>query len=72
MQRFGYLDGNVTAHPGALLDEKDVISGISQVQRFAGLPATGKLDQETLKVDLLFRNGMKQCLDVNGELMMLN
>ncbi len=49
MKRFGYL-GKPGDDSEALFTEHAVHYGIMKLQRFAGLPPTGRLDEETLLV----------------------
>ena len=51
MKKYGYLKGNLSQGSSeALHAEQDVVYGIVRMQRFAGLPETGTLDPETLKL----------------------
>ena len=57
MQKFGYLGGNVASTDdsvSSLVNEDDVVSAIFKVQQFAGLPPTGRLDNQTLEVCIAF------------------
>lgn len=49
MRRFGYLDANPTDSE-ALYSEDAVIDAIKLVQKYGGIPQTGAVDDETLKV----------------------
>uniref|UniRef100_A0A1B0DAP0 Peptidase metallopeptidase domain-containing protein n=1 Tax=Phlebotomus papatasi TaxID=29031 RepID=A0A1B0DAP0_PHLPP len=49
MRRFGYLDANPTDSE-ALYSEDAVIDAIKLVQKYGGIPQTGAVDDETLKL----------------------
>ncbi len=49
MKRFGYLDTG-PSDSEALYTETAVVSALQQLQQFAGIPPTGIVDQETIKV----------------------
>lgn len=53
MKRFGYL-GNPNDNSEALFSEHAVVYGLMKLQAFAGLPQTGKIDQDTLNVSGAF------------------
>ena len=48
MKKFGYF--GKPSETEALLTEEAVIYGLMKVQRFVGLPQTGRLDYETIKL----------------------
>ena len=48
MKKFGYF--GKPSETEALLTEEAVIYGLMKVQRFVGLPQTGRLDFETIKI----------------------
>ena len=48
MKKFGYF--GKPSDTEALLTEEAVIQGLMKVQRFVGLPQTGRLDAETIKL----------------------
>ena len=53
MQTFGYMKKTgfySNDSSGALLSENTVRSGLISLQQFAGIPATGALDNATKKV----------------------
>ena len=53
MRKFGYLGGNASTTSSSVasfVNAQDVESAIVKVQRFAGLPLTGTLDEQTLQV----------------------
>lgn len=47
--RFGYLSKTAQG-AGALRTEKSVRDAIGELQKFGGLPVTGKLDEKTIKL----------------------
>ena len=51
MKQFGYLDTG-PSDSEALYTETAVVSALQQLQQFAGIPPTGIVDQETIKVFL--------------------
>ncbi len=57
MESYGYVQRPNTKL-GKLLNEKDVTEGIKQMQRFAGFPVTGILDDATKKLMNTTRCGM--------------
>ena len=53
MQTFGYLQSTTNGSDSeALYGEEAIRKAISQVQKFGGLQETGRLNTETVKVEL--------------------
>lgn len=50
MKQYGYLPKPTELNTEALYSEDAVISGLMEVQRFAGLPTTGRLDNKTIEL----------------------
>ncbi|XP_059481319.1 matrix metalloproteinase-2-like isoform X2 [Neocloeon triangulifer] len=49
LMQFGYLPQS-NLETGELRHEDDVIKGLMEMQKFAGIPATGKMDKATVKL----------------------
>lgn len=69
MQTFGYLDSPSESSPEGLIAESlyaenAIVEGIKNLQRFGGLPSSGILDDDTLKLLSAPRCGVK---DVHSE-----
>jgi len=64
MKSLGYYKGP-SGENGELLSEKDIRQSILEMQRFAGIPASGILDDDTVKLMETPRCGMK---DINRKL----
>lgn len=59
MQRFGYLEKG-DGDSDALYSEEGIESAIRSVQRFGGIPQTGIIDSETVKVRPIPANRRRQ------------
>ena len=64
MKSLGYYKGP-SGENGELLSEKDIQQSIMEMQRFAGIPASGILDEATTKLIETPRCGMR---DINRKL----
>ncbi len=53
LQKFGYLEGRQDSNSEALYREEAVIDAIRTMQSFGGLSPTGRMDNDTLQVNLL-------------------
>lgn len=52
LQKFGYLEGRQDSNSEALFREEAVVNAIKTMQSFGGLSPTGKMDNDTLQVNL--------------------
>lgn len=53
LQRFGYLESRQDTNSEALIREEAVIDAIRTMQRFGGISPTGRMDNDTLEVNLV-------------------
>ncbi len=54
MEAFGYLDPG-PADSAALYTEDAITAALTRVQKFGAIPQTGRLDDETKKVNYIVR-----------------
>ena len=54
----GYLDTKVSYHVGSVQGQKPVVEALKSFQKFLGIPASGRLDEETRKYIVKPRCGM--------------